>query len=117
MNIDMDTVPATIDESIKMFIAALDNLEKEAFQDIKEKEVALFHNTFGEDIREYWSMWQKNTPLVNDFNSHGITHADDMSGIILTSTHRQLHKKPIKLKEQISKYQEYWKKEIGKPIP
>ena len=62
-------------------------------------------------------MTEENTPLTNDYKLLGITHPDDMVNIILLSAYRQLHKKPIKLKEQIQHIQEYWKKEIGKPIP
>jgi len=117
MNVDLDKVPSTATEALQMFVEALDDEEKQALKDVKEDQVAIFHNSIGQDIRNNWSMWVKDTPLVNNFKLLGITHPDDMSAIILTSAHRLLHKKPIKLKEQITYYQEYWKKEIGKPMP
>ena len=61
-------------------------------------------------------MWEKDTPLVNSFKVMGISHPDDMSGIILRSAHRKLNNKPIKLSEQVKKYQEYWMNEIGKKM-
>lgn len=117
MKIDLDKVPITITEALEMFLSALDDDEKKTFSEIEENQIAIFHHTLGQDIRNEWSMWEKNTPLVNNFKEIGITHADDMSSILLTSAHRQIHKKPIELKEQVDYYQKYWNKEIGKPMP
>lgn len=117
MNIDQDKVPSTPSEALQMFISALTDEEKRALKDIDENQIAIFHHTWGQDIRENWSMWEPETILWNSFKSMGITHADDMSKIILVSAYRTLHGNPIKLKEQINKYQDYWQKEIGKPMP
>lgn len=117
MNIDLDKVPVTITESLTMFMEALTDEEKKTIKDVDEDQIALFHHSFGQDIRNNWSTWEENTPLVNNFKELGITHPDDMSGIILKSTWRVLNKKAIKLQEQIKLYQEYWNKEIGKPMP
>lgn len=117
MNIDLDKVPLTASEALQMFIAALTDEEKKTIMDLKEDDLALFHHSLGEEIRVMWSMNEANTPLVNSFKLIGITHPEDMSGIIINSTWRQLHKKPIKLKEQVEHYQNYWLKEIGKKMP
>lgn len=117
MNINLDKVPFTVIEALQMFLAALTDEEKSALKEIEENQIAIFHHTLGEDIRNNWSMWEENTPLVNSFKQIGITHADDMSGIILVSAWRQLNKKAIKLQEQVKTYQEYWLKEIGKKMP
>lgn len=117
MNINLDIVPSTVPEAFNMFLEALTDEEKQALIDIEEKHLSLFHHTLGEEIRNMWSMWEKDTLLVNSFKSIGITHADDMSGIILTSAHRKLKNKKIDLQKQVSYYQNYWMKEIGKPMP
>lgn len=113
----MDVVPATATEALTMFIEALENDEKDALRDVDDDQTAIFHDTMGKEIRNEWSMYEKDTRLYHSFKAIGITHPDDMSGIIIQSAHRQLNNKPIKLKEQVSKYQVYWKKEIGKPMP
>ncbi len=113
----MDSVPSTIKEALGMFLKALDEEERKALSGVDEDQVCLFHHTWGQDMRNYWSLWEKDTPLVNNFKKIGISHADDMTGILLTSAHRQLNKKPLKLNEQVSKFQEYWNGEIGKPMP
>jgi hypothetical protein len=117
MKIDLDKVPVNIDESIEMFINTLTTTEKAEFSKVREDEVSLFHHTWGTVLRNEWSLWENETILPKEFRKIGISHADDMSGIILTSAYRKLNKKPIKIKEQVAKYQSHWEKEIGKPIP
>lgn len=113
----MDSVPLTINSSIEMFISSLDNDEKKTLIDAGEDNIALFHHHWGRDIRNLWSMWEKNTPLVNDFKKIGITHPDDMSAIIMVSAIRKINNKPVKLKEQAESFKKYWLKEIGKEMP
>lgn len=117
MNIDMDKVPLTVEEAIDMFSAALDKEEKEAFLQIKENQICIFHYTWGTVLRNSWSMFEKNTPLVNDFLKMGISHADDMTSVILTSSHRKFKKKPVDIKNQIKLFKAYWLKEIGREMP
>jgi hypothetical protein len=117
MKIDPDKVPSNVEEAINMFLNALTDEEKQALKGIEEDQVALFHHTWGTLIRNEWSMWEKNTLLTNSFKQIGISHPDDMSGIILTSVHRKLNKKAAKLKDQIVKYQNYWFSEIGRTMP
>lgn len=83
----------------------------EEFKRLDDKDAAfLFHNTIGKNLRNTYYLWDNKSPLHNWFLSHGISHADDMSGIILTSLHRKLKNRDINLNEQIAHYQEYWKK-------
>lgn len=58
--------------------------------------------TFGTYIRNSWGLW-KGSDLNEYFLKRGISHPDNMSGIIFTSYHRYLNHKPIDLKEQINK--------------
>jgi hypothetical protein len=117
MNLKMDKTPYGVAEALQIFVKSLNFEEKKAMMEIEEDQVAIFHFTLGTDLRWYWSMTEQDTPLVNSFKGLGITHPDDMSSILLTSAWRQLHKKPLKINEQVKKYQDYWKKEIGKPMP
>jgi len=47
--------------------------------------------------------------LSKYFNDIGISHPDDMSGIILKSYYRRLNNLDIELKKQVDNYQKYWK--------
>lgn len=72
---------------------------------------ALFgvHHGYGTFIRNTLELWH-NGPAVKWFNEQGIYHADDMSGIIFTSLHRDKNGKEISLDKQIKKYRNYWEK-------
>lgn len=86
-------------DSIKMQIASY---TEEAFG-------SNAHLGFGMWMRNDWQFW-RGSRLSSYFNELGIYHPDDMSGIILTSYHRYLSGKEIKLQEQVAAYQEYWRK-------
>ncbi|NDJ00080.1 hypothetical protein GWA97_13400 [Flavobacterium sp. LaA7.5] len=74
----------------------------------EEKEMSRLHFGFGMWMRNNWQLWG-GSRLSNYFNEMEIYHPDDMSGIILTSYHRDLNKKDLKLDEQIKYYVNYWK--------
>lgn len=61
------------------------------------------HFGIGLWMRNHWSLWG-DSRLSKYFNDLGVFHPDDMSGIILTSYHRYLLGKDIKLEEQIRIY-------------
>ena len=66
------------------------------------------HLTGAMNLRNHLNLWHDND-LTKWFNSIGIVHADDMSGIIFTSAHRRLNEKEIELDKQVKKYQDHWK--------
>ena len=68
-------------------------------------------------LRNNCSLWKNDIPLVKWFNERGITHADDMSPIILTSIWRRVRGADLDLEGQIKSYQDYWIRNIGKPAP
>jgi len=68
-----------------------------------------YHFGFGMWMRNNWGLW-KGSRLSKYFNSIGVYHPDDMTGIIFDSYHRQLAGHEIKLNEQVKYYQEYWEK-------
>lgn len=66
------------------------------------------HFSLGMWLRNNWGLW-RGSRLSKYFNDLGVYHADDMSGIILTSYERYLKKEDIKLDEQIKFSKNYWK--------
>lgn len=66
------------------------------------------HFEMGMWIRNNWRLW-RGGKLVKYFNSIGIFHPDDMSGIILTSYYRHLKGQDRALQKQVQCYQNYWK--------
>ena len=103
--------PATL-EQVLFALGKIIEQDKETvrfIQEHKEETVSTqLHHTLGRYIRNRWSLWHK-TKLTGWFNKRGITHPDDMSGIIITSYWRQQHREPIRLDVQIQHYKDYWK--------
>jgi len=94
-------------------ISALDYLvspeDKIHFQELSETEFVIStHRNLGRWLRNNWGLWQ-NSLLVQWFKPYGITHPDDISGIILTSYYRKNHHLPTNLEKQIRHYIDYWK--------
>jgi hypothetical protein len=101
--------PQNIEESIKYFETNWSAKEKDNFKRKSEKSaVGELHMTTGLWIRNNW-IRNGNKSLVKQFADFGIYNPDDISGIILTSLHRKLNNKDLKLKEQAKYYIDYWK--------
>jgi hypothetical protein len=75
----------------------------------EEEFTANAHFGFGMWMRNNWKLWG-GSRLSKYFTDLGIFHPDDMSGIILTSYHRHLKGKEIKLEEQIKSYKDFWER-------
>ena len=77
-----------------------------------EEEIAVTrsHHGIGRTLRNELGLWEKNE-IVDYFHSLGIKHADDMSGIIMTSLHRRLNGREIAMDGQVEDYMEFWAKQ------
>lgn len=84
--------------------------------DMSEREfLGSTHFFSGMHIRNSWKLWwskdwnEPKPPLNEWFNSIGIVHADDMSGILLTCFYRKLKSIPYDIEKQVEKYHKHWK--------
>lgn len=84
----------------------------EVFKNRMEEDLPLYHFNVGMWIRNNWGLWG-NSDLAEFFRNGGIFHADDMSAIVLTSFHRYLNKRDIKIVEQVEYFWQYWDKTPG----
>lgn len=75
-----------------------------------EADMIEYHFGLGRVIRNRWGLFG-GSRLSTWFNTQGLSHPDDMSGVILTSFWRHLNDQPIELEQQIKTYQDYWKKQ------
>lgn len=103
-----------IPKNLEECFAALDGMLLDDDREVamnNPKFPIIAHHSLGRTIRNDWNLW-KYSLLSEWFNDLGIEHADDMSGIILTSYCRYLNDKPIELEEQIKEYLEYWQKDL-----
>lgn len=104
-----DYIPKDLADAIAYLGCVLDEeTKKSLITSDEERTVAMLHFDLGLQLRNMWGLWKANNRLVEYFNSLGITHPDDMSGIILMSYYRQLNGKEIDLEQQIEYYKDYW---------
>ena len=104
-----ENIPATLEECFVKLDKILDSESIKKITSMKEDEIFNLHFSLGMWIRNNWGLWE-GSELSKWFNSLGIYHPDDMSGIILQSYWRYKHNQPVKLEEQIQIYKNYWKK-------
>lgn len=100
-------IPSNLDEAVTSLKEVLGNYY-DSFVSETEDSLCSWHHDLGRWIRNNWNLWA-GSELSKHFNSLGIHHPDDMSGIILTSAHRTWNQKPVELESQIQYYQDYWK--------
>lgn len=104
-------IPKNLNECYLEFDKILDKKRIEEIKNISEEEfTSNSHFGLGLFIRNNWALW-KGSRLYIFFKQKGITHPDDMSGIILKSYYRNLNGIDINIDEQIKYYQEYWTKQ------
>ncbi len=104
--------PKTLSECFEHLDGILEKSEDiDWFKGAAENDaIAQSHHGLGAWIRNNWGLWKGDNELYEYLKKLGLTHADDMSGIILTSYHRHLNKKDLDLEGQINHYIEFWKK-------
>lgn len=120
--------PKNLDEAIQYVLDLISKNDNE--QDFLEKNsnendfVAITHMWFGRSLRNGWNLWwyvnhnnnvwpKEKPEIVKWFNDIEIYHADDMSSIILTSTHRKYYNQPLNLDIQIKRYHKHWLETSG----
>jgi len=105
---DENYVPKNLDEALAQIDFHLsDSLKVEIKKKSENDFISESHFGLGIGMRNNWQLW-KGSDLSKYFNSIGINHPDDMSGIILKSYYRKLTGKKIKLDKQVAYYKEYW---------
>lgn len=87
-----------------------------------DKFMAYAHHGAGQFIRNNWYLWwyegheaatwpKTQPPLNKYFNELGITHADDMSSIIISCAYRQIHSQSFEIEKLVDRFKAYWKKQ------
>ena len=122
----IDYVPETLEECY----AYLDKFlqDKETFMMVGDEEVsAIGHHTLGRWLRNQWHLWwsekfaqesidekgsvyPQTKPLLKTFFENlGVTHPDDMTGIVIRSYHRYLNNRPVELEKQVAETIKFYK--------
>lgn len=104
-------IPNNLEEAIRGLISMFTEEELDKFAEMSEpKALAVTHHSTGRWIRNNWGLWVKG-PLYDHFKKqYGLWHADDMSGVILTTLHRRLNGVPDDIEVQVEWYLEHWRR-------
>jgi hypothetical protein len=100
-------VPKNLEGCFKVLKIALSEGELTRFKEMPEGDYIKYHHNLGRCIRNNWNLWEEGSTLREFFESEGINHADDMSGIILQTFHRHLNEKDLDLIGLVEEYKAY----------
>jgi hypothetical protein len=114
MKIEKDSVPKTILEAVDNLVAAISDDEKAFIRGSKDP-YSEVHFSAGMYIRNNWSLWEKDTPLVQDaIKTYKIAHGDDISGLIFEWAFAKIRGVEFDPFVLVKKYEEHWQKFTGK---
>ena len=103
-------IPIDLDDAIHCLNTIFsDSLKLQAKSIIESDFTSRLHLNFGMSLRNSWGLWA-GSRLSAYFNTLGIYHPEDMSGIILRSYYRHNRGLEINLKGQIKESKDYWEK-------
>jgi hypothetical protein len=101
-------IPMDINDCFKQLDKLMEEPVKKRFMAFSDEEVdSKTHASLGKWIDHKWQITQ-GSRISNYFKRMGVPHPEYTIGIILTSYHRYLHKKELKLKEQVTYFKEKW---------
>ncbi len=129
-----DFKPKDLNEAIQYLLSQISTSEEstktlEDFVDDERGFIVELHFNSGMSMRNSWNLWwyenhgyegwpTDKPEIVKYFNDElDIYHADDMSGIIMTSLFRTYFNAPLDLPQQVKRYHDHWLKYSGNINP
>lgn len=101
-------IPIDLNDVFKELNRLMDDGAKEVFMAYSDEEVdRKTHSTLGLWLENKWSM-SDGSRLSEYFRKMKVPHYDYMIGVIITSYHRHLHGRDLKLKEQVEYFRKIW---------
>jgi hypothetical protein len=116
--LDLDSVPATFEEAAKAIAAALSPEAREAALKLTKPEwTAQVHFGGGMQIRNAFSLWERDTLLDLDFwHRWEIWHGDDKSGMLMSAVYDWLHNKPFDPAGDARSFHMHWNRAGVRPV-
>lgn len=105
---DLSAIKAsTVFEVIDQLCA---QLSKEEIATIKRRpDAADYHRSVGMALRNELGLWNKETPVVKTCAaSWGVTHGDDVSGLILSGVIAKVRGKRFNFEAEVERYRHHW---------
>ena len=79
--------------------------------------LADMHHTVGRYIRNSWSLWERETALVQHYIARfGLAHADDLSGLMLEQALCEVRGQAFDIEAKVRHYLEHWREQGVDPI-
>jgi len=106
--------PKTLEEAMDAVIMALDSTLEHDRKYLMEAGsshdfAAILHHSFGRFMRNRWQLWDNESALYKDINGRfGLTHGDDLSGIILQCTWDKIKGNRHQPQVYADSYKSYW---------
>lgn len=104
--------PQTFEAAIDHLMSLVNKNREEVEELVAEGELAFVgqtHMVMGRWVRNEWGLWGKQGGLYEHFIDLGLGHADDMSGILMTTLYRRLADQPDDIRAQVNGYKQFWK--------
>lgn len=109
-----DTVPTNLEEAVGLILESLTEADKEQIIATKPE---LAHFSLGMFLRNGWSLWEEDTPIKRWFaDNFGLSHADDISGIILHCVWSKVHGKEDEADKLAERFKRHWIKSGIDPL-
>lgn len=106
MKINMDRVPTTLNEAVDMIVQ---DMSPENVEFIKSHQPADIHFGSGMWLRNNWSLWDRETLLVQWFiQTYRIGHADDISGMIFEAVWAKVRGEAFDPLVVVKRYHDHW---------
>jgi len=102
-----DYIPTDLDDALDELDRTTSDADKAFVRMAKSSDV--FHHGPGTGLRNNWGLWH-NSRLAKWFESRGIFHADDMSGLILTAWFCRLRGEVFDFEKEKRVYLDHWKR-------
>lgn len=103
-------IPRDLYDAFRVLDELMDEDARKTFMAFSDEEVdRKTHGSLGVWLENKWSM-SEGSRLSEYFRKMKVPHYDYMIGIIITSYHRHLHGKDLKVKEQVLHFREIWNK-------
>ena len=104
--ISQDVVPRDLEHAVNIIVAGLSDDDVEFFE---TESVSNAHHSGGRFLRNTWSLWDKESHLVQWFRNHlGIGHADDISSVILVAVQARIIGIEFHPTPMLDRFREHW---------
>ena len=106
MNLDLDRVPASLDQAVELLNTALSDREKGAWTNMTAAKMFELQAHLARILQLEWSLDDENTPLRIYFRELGLDDAKETSLLLIDAYWRRYNNEAISVQELVREYLE-----------